>query len=79
MNKMSKVRVTMENKANKPDRKETVENFHKLTTKYGVLDLSKSGGGHDRFYLGKEGHRKRCFWHAQELVGCVFIVICQKK
>ena len=51
----------MEIKANKLDRKETVESFHKLTTKYGVLDHSKSGGGHDRFYLGKEGHRKPMF------------------
>ena len=76
---MSKVRVTMENNANKLDRKETIESFHKLTTKYGVLDHSKSGGGHDRFYLGKEGRGKPMFL-ACSRVGwmCIYCDLSEK-
>ena len=51
----------MENEASKLNRKETAEAFQKLTTNYGVLDHSKSGGTHDRFYLGKEGGGKPKF------------------
>lgn len=40
---------------------ETVEAFSGLAKKYGVLDSSKSGGGHDRFRLGKEGRGKAQF------------------
>ena len=40
---------------------ETVETFGSLTKEYGVLDSSKSGGGHNRFRLGKEGREKALF------------------
>lgn len=69
----------MENKSIKLNRKETAENFQKLTTKYGVLDHSKSGGGHDRFYLGKEGRGKPMFL-ACSRVGwmCVYCDLSEK-
>ena len=45
----------------KPSVDETVETFSSLTKEYGVLDSSKSGGGHNRFRLGKEGSEKALF------------------
>ena len=41
--------------------KETVEAFSSLSKEYGVLDSSKSGGGHNRFRLGKVGREKALF------------------
>lgn len=55
-------------------KQETVERFRKLSEKYGVLDYLKSGGTHDRFYLGKLGPCKPLFL-ACSRVGwvCVYI------
>ena len=40
---------------------ETVKAFSSLAKNYGVLDEAKSGGGHDRFRLGKERQSKPLF------------------
>ena len=58
---------------------ETVETFYNLTKEYGVLDNAKSGGGHDRFRLGKEGSKKALFL-ACSRVGwmCVYIDKAEK-
>ena len=40
---------------------ETTETFESLAKKYTVLDHSRLFGGHDRFYLGKEGRDKSMF------------------
>lgn len=58
----------------KLSKQETAETFNSLTKEYGVLDSSKSGGGHDRFRLGKEGASKPLFL-ACSRVGwmCVYV------
>ena len=45
----------------KQTKKETAELFNNMAKKYGVLDASRSGGGHDRYRLGKEGPKKALF------------------
>lgn len=60
-------------------KQETVALFDSLAKKYGVLDQSKSGGGHDRFRLGKEGKSKSMFL-ACSRVGwmCVYVDSTEK-
>ena len=45
----------------KLNKQETADRFYNMTNEYGVLDHSRSGGGHDRYYLGKEDSRKPLF------------------
>ena len=46
---------------NKLSKSETAALFNEMARKYGVLDHTKSGGGHDRTYLGKTGNNKALF------------------
>ena len=61
-------------KMKKLSKNETIKTFYRMAKEYGVLDSSKSGGGHDRFRLGKVGSRKALFL-ACSRVGwmCVYI------
>lgn len=45
----------------KLNKQETADRFYNMSNEYEVLDHSKSGGGHDRFRLGKEGTAKPLF------------------
>ena len=60
-------------------KQETVVLFDSLAKKYGVLDQAKSGGGHDRFRLGKDGNSKSLFL-ACSRVGwmCVYVDSTEK-
>ena len=55
-------------------KQETVKKFADLAREHNVLDYSKSGGDHDRFYLGKSGANKPLFL-ACSRVGwmCVYV------
>lgn len=55
-------------------KQETVSLFKNLAEQHGVLDQSKSGGGHERFRLGKVGKNKPLFL-ACSRVGwmCVYV------
>ena len=57
-------------------KQETADYFRRLAEKYAVLDYSKSGGGHDRFYIGKIGMGKPLFL-ACSRVGWVCVYVDQ--
>ena len=60
----------------KLSRQETADYFRRLAEKYSVLDYFKSGGGHDRFYIGKIGMGKPLFL-ACSRVGWVCVYVDQ--
>lgn len=61
-------------------KQETVKIFTVLAREHNVLDYLKSGGGHDRFYLGKRGASKPLFL-ACSRVGwlCVYVDSTEKQ
>ena len=61
-------------------KQETAKRFADLAREHNVLDHSKSGGGHDRFYLGKTGTNKPMFL-ACSRVGwmCIYVSSTEKQ